>query len=146
MSRSYFESVSVKKQYTSFSWLIKHKKLLKIVCSYYVKCAFQSESTLYSCLDVQELLARNRRHIWSSSDCNGTRTPNHLVRKRTLNYLGKLASLAKWLSVPFEDYIKRKRLVPWTIWIHLLLLIINYSEIRVSFSFQRDFSKKSCWV
>ena len=32
-------------------------------------------------------------------DCNGTRTHNHLVRKRTLNHLAKLASLAKWLSV-----------------------------------------------
>ena len=25
------------------------------------------------------------------SDCNGTRTHNHLIRKRTLNYLAKLA-------------------------------------------------------
>ena len=25
------------------------------------------------------------------SDCNGTRTHNHLVRKRTLNHLAKLA-------------------------------------------------------
>ena len=36
------------------------------------------------------------------SDCNGTRTHNHLIRKRTLNHLAKLASLAslaKWLSV-----------------------------------------------
>ena len=31
--------------------------------------------------------------------CNGTRTQNHLGRKRTLNHLAKLASLAKWLSV-----------------------------------------------
>ena len=34
-----------------------------------------------------------------SSDCNWTRTQNHLVLKRTLNHLAKLASLAKWLSV-----------------------------------------------
>ena len=32
------------------------------------------------------------------SDCNWTRTQNHLVLKRTLNHLAKLASLAKWLS------------------------------------------------
>ena len=32
-------------------------------------------------------------------DCNGTRTHNQLVRKRTLNHLAKLASLAKRLSV-----------------------------------------------
>ena len=33
------------------------------------------------------------------SDCNWIRTHNHLVHKRTLNHLAKLASLAKWLSV-----------------------------------------------
>ena len=54
------------------------------VCSYHVTYAFQSESTLYSCLNVKELLARNRREIGSLSDCNGTRTHNHLVRKRTV--------------------------------------------------------------
>ena len=32
-------------------------------------------------------------------DCNGTPTHNHLFRKQTLNYLAKLASLTKWLSV-----------------------------------------------
>ena len=48
---------------------------------------FGSESTLYSCLNAKELLVRNRRDIWSLSDCNRTRTHNHLVRKRTLNHL-----------------------------------------------------------
>ena len=33
------------------------------------------------------------------SNCNGTRTHNHLVCKWTLNHLAKLASLVKWLSV-----------------------------------------------
>ena len=33
------------------------------VCYYHVTCAFQSESTLYSCLNVKELLARNRREV-----------------------------------------------------------------------------------
>ena len=33
------------------------------LCSYYVTYAFQSESTLYSCLNVKELLARSRREI-----------------------------------------------------------------------------------
>ena len=69
------------------------------VCSYHVTYAFQSESTLYSCLNVKELLARSRREIWSLSDCNWIRTHNHLVRKGTLNHLAKLADLAKWLSV-----------------------------------------------
>ena len=30
------------------------------VCTYHVTYAFQSESTLYSCLNVKELLARSR--------------------------------------------------------------------------------------
>ena len=34
-----------------------------IVCSYHVAYAFQSELTLYSCLNVMELLARSRREI-----------------------------------------------------------------------------------
>ena len=45
------------------------------------------ESTLYSCLNVKELLAQNGRDIWNLSDYNGTRTHNHLVRKRTNNWL-----------------------------------------------------------
>ena len=64
------------------------------VCSYHVTYAFQSKSTLHSCLNVKELLARSRGKIWSLSDCNWTRTHNHLVRKRTLSHLAKLA---KWL-------------------------------------------------
>ena len=60
-----------------------------IVCSY-VTYTFQSESKLYSCLNVKELPARNRRKMWSLSDCNRTRTHNHLVCKRTLNHLAKL--------------------------------------------------------
>ena len=68
------------------------------VCSYHITYAFQSEATLYSCLNVKELLARSRRDIWSFSDCNWTAT----VYKRILNHLAelaKLASWAKWLSV-----------------------------------------------
>ena len=33
------------------------------VCCYHVTYAFQCESTFYSCLNVNELLARNRRNI-----------------------------------------------------------------------------------
>ena len=46
-------------------------------------------------LNVKELLAQSRHEIWSFSDCNWTRTQNHLVRKQTLNHLTKLA-----MSVP----------------------------------------------
>ena len=58
--------------------------------------------TLNSCLNVQELVTRSRRKIWSLSDCNWTRTHNHLVWKRTLNYLAKLA---KWLSCVVRNYL-----------------------------------------
>ena len=47
-----------------------------------------------------ELFARNRGDIWKISDCNGTRTHNHLVRKQALNPLTNLANLPKpvWLN------------------------------------------------
>ena len=70
----------------SFYWFI----ILLTVCCYHVTYAFQSESTLYICLKVKEVLAQNRCDIWSLSDCNGTRTHNHLVRKWTLNHLVRL--------------------------------------------------------
>ena len=66
----------------------KHDEI--IVCSCHVTYAFQSESTLCSCLNVKELLARSRREIWTWSDCNWTRTQNHLVLKRTLNHVANL--------------------------------------------------------
>ena len=69
------------------------------VCSFHVTYALQSETTLYSCLNVKEVLTRSRHEILSLSDCSWTRTQNHLVRKRTLNHL---ASLAKWLSVRLQ--------------------------------------------
>ena len=62
------------------------------ICFYHATFAFQSEFTLYICLNVKELLAQNRRHIWSLSDCNETRTHNHLVCKWTLNHLAKLSN------------------------------------------------------
>ena len=73
-----------------------------ILCSYHVTNAFQSESTLYNCLNIKELLARNRRNIWGLSDYNGTWAHNHLVCRGTLNHLAKLA---KWLSCVVRTYL-----------------------------------------
>ena len=73
-----------------------------IVCFCHVTYAFESESTLYSCLNVKELLAQSRRKIWRWSDCNWTRTQNHLVLKRTLNHLTKLV---KWFSCVLSTYL-----------------------------------------
>ena len=60
------------------------------VYSYHVTHAFQSEYTLYSCMNVKELLAQKRPEIQKLSYCNETRTHNQLVRKGTLNHLAKL--------------------------------------------------------
>ena len=53
------------------------------VCSYHVTYAFQSESILYCCLNVRELINQNRLEVWSVSHCKWARAHNHLVRKRT---------------------------------------------------------------
>ena len=45
-----------------------------MLLSCHVTYGFQSESTLYSCLNVKELFARNRRNIWSLSDSDGMQT------------------------------------------------------------------------
>ena len=94
------------------------------VCSYHVKCAFQSECTL----NVKELPAWNRHVICSLCDCNGTRTHNHLVRKQTLNHLAKLAYLAKCLSVHLtEDLILFNQLSS------VLNVYTKYLELSESF-------------
>ena len=82
-------------------WVVIHTMHLT-VCSYHVTYAFQSESKLYSCLNIKELLATNRCKIWSLSDCNWTQTHNHLVHKWTLNHL---VELAKWLSCGVSTYL-----------------------------------------
>ena len=46
-----------------FNKKVQRHNTKRIVCSYHVTYAFQSESTLYSCLNVKELLARRRREI-----------------------------------------------------------------------------------
>ena len=88
------------------------------VYSCHVTYAFQSESTIYSFLNVKELLAWRRCKIWSLSDCNWSQTHNRLTHKRTLNHLDKLASLAKWLSVRL-----------WTkwLWVRVQLQSLNIS-------------------
>ena len=72
--------------------------LFLTVCSYHVMYAFQSESTLYICLNVKELLAQNRCDILSLSNGN----PQPLSSKRTLNHVDKIA---KWLSFVVSTYL-----------------------------------------
>ena len=52
--------------------------------------AVQSESILYICRNIKQLLAGNKRGIWSLSGNYGRRSYNRLNRKRTLNHLAKL--------------------------------------------------------
>ena len=91
------------------------------VCYYHLTYAFQSESTLYSCLNVKDILARSRHGIWSLSDFNWTRTHNHLVHKRALNHLAKLVN---WLSCDWAVFFTCSEYgVPWhsdnyRVWIH----------------------------
>ena len=55
-----------------------------------------------ACLNVKELFAGSRCHIWSLSDSNKIRTHNHLVGKQTLSHLAKLA---KRLSCVVSTYL-----------------------------------------
>ena len=48
------------------------------------------------------LLSNISKLIEKLIDCNWTQTQNHLVRKRTLNHLAKLA---KWLSCVLSTYL-----------------------------------------
>ena len=79
------------------------------IITFYIDCMFlpchyvlQTECTLFTSLNFKELLAWNRRDIWSLNDCSGTWTNNHLVRKRTLNHLPKLT---RWLSCVVSTYL-----------------------------------------
>ena len=65
------------------------------VCYYHVTQAFPSESTLYSCLNVKELLARNRRDIQSLNDSKGNKS-NHLYHKRTLSFVSSNPVAVTW--------------------------------------------------
>ena len=69
-----------------------------ISCSHHVTYVFQSQSTFYICLNMKELFARNRPDMGSLSNCKGTQTHNHLVRKRTLTHLAKLTKSLSWVS------------------------------------------------
>ena len=67
----------------------KWKVCKSTVCSCHVTYVFQSESTLYSCLNIKELFARSRREIGRWIDCNWTRTENHLVLKSNTQPFGQ---------------------------------------------------------
>ena len=81
---------------------IPKNQFIMTVCCYHVTYAFQSKYTLYSCLNIKGILVQNRQDIWRLSEWNRTWNPNHLVCKRTLKNLTKLA---KWSSYVVSTYI-----------------------------------------
>ena len=106
------------------------------VCSCHVTYAFQSESTLYSCLNIKELLARYRCENWSLSDCNWNRTQNHLTRKRTHNHLAKWLSVrlpAKWFWAPVQLVMFSIRI--YSIYLHFKAKIVLFTALRPSNNF-----------
>ena len=80
-------------------------------CYYHITYTFQSESTLYSSLNVKELLAWNRHDIWSLSDCHWTRTHNHLVRKRTFYLFGSRSLAADTAPAVLKSHWIRRWLL-----------------------------------
>ena len=73
------------------------------LCSYHATYVFQSEYTLYSCVNVKELIARSRRKIWCLTDCSFTLTQNHLICKKKTWPVGltdqMISSCSEYLSV-----------------------------------------------
>ena len=59
-------------------------------------------TTLYNLLECQGTPCAKQAPCLTPSDINGVRTHNHLVSKRTLNHLDKLA---KWLSCVVSTYL-----------------------------------------
>ena len=55
-------------------------------------------------LNVKELLAWSRSHIWSLNDSSGIQTHNLLVRKWALNHLASLIIAVTYTAVYFDSF------------------------------------------
>ena len=69
------------------------------VCSDHVTSTFWSECTLCSFLNIKELLATNRRDIWSLSNCSRSQFHNHSFHEGTPNHL---VPLEHKIDLPFS--------------------------------------------
>ena len=65
---------------------------------------FQSESILYSYMNIKEFFAQNRRDIWSLSDTNGIQSQEHLIQKQTLSHLAKQATRLSCVVITYLYY------------------------------------------
>ena len=109
------------------------------LCFYHVMYALKSESTLYSCVNVKELLAWNRCNIWSLSDSNGIRTHKHLVHKQTLNHIAKLGN---WLSCVVRICeICVVRTVDYKDWLVYSVGMNRHGELCCNFSISYNFTQ-----
>ena len=79
------EKKSCSKYYPLHLW--SYQQLIWLYVTIMSRTSFRVNLHSIVCLNVQELLAQSRRHIWSLIDSNEIGTHNHLVRKWTLNHL-----------------------------------------------------------
>ena len=70
----------------------------------FLSCHERVSGWIYRYLNVKELLYWNKHNISSLTDsnCNGTQTHYHLIRKLTLIYLPRLA---EWLTCAVSTYL-----------------------------------------
>ena len=102
------------------------------VCSCHVMYVFQSESSLYSCLNVKERLTRSRHEIWSLRDCKWNRTQIDLVHKRTPVWLNGWVFVYELSGSGFDSSCSHSAIFPRN---RLTLKIQTYSEIILKQSF-----------
>ena len=84
------------------------------VCYYHVTQAFPSESTPYSCLNVKELLARNRPDIQSLNNSKGNKSNNHLYHKRTLSFVSSNPIAVTWGKISLKKAVLQSNMC--TVW------------------------------
>ena len=95
------------------------------VCYYLAMYAFQSEFTLYSCLNVKELFARNRCNIWSLSYSNRIRAHNHLVCKGTLKRVRDI--ITAYSQMHWTDEYSQHSSIIWPIWLNGWVFVYKLS-------------------
>ena len=86
------------------------------------------------CLNVKELLARSRRHIWSLSDSNVIRTHNNLIRKETLNHFnqcGFTLKLVRDMIITYSQMHHTHNIWPisitWPVWLNSWVFVYKLS-------------------
>ena len=67
------------------------------MCYYHATYEFQSESTLYTLPECQGTTCSKQAPYLKFKWQNGIQTHNHLVHKKTLNHLAKLAQI--WVRI-----------------------------------------------